>query len=168
MLDKNYYNKCSKIEKIRTILVQNQSSRSVLPTSNVGHARHYLPTRWMVIQSYSSVSEKSFANCRSVKRRKMFYEILCKTLQKKVYKINEMFYDLTYSAKRPNSWPQGSSELKKGYLSNLLERWMLPHFFVFWVRDFKFWLHAYFLIFFNRAKFQKDWTNLILDCILFL
>ena len=101
MLDKNYYNKCSKIEKIRTILVQNQSSRSVLPTSNVGHARHYLPTRWMVIQSYSSLSQKSFANCHSVKRPKIIYKILCKTLQKKVHKINEKFYDLTYSAKRP-------------------------------------------------------------------
>ena len=29
---------------------------------------------------------------------------------------------------------------------NLLERWLLPHFVVFWVSDFKFWLHAYFLI----------------------
>ena len=35
----------------------------------------------------------------------------------------------------------------------------------FWVRDFKFWLLAYFLIFFNYAKFQKDWTNLILDIL---
>ena len=82
MLDKNYYNKCSKIEKIRTILVQNQSSRSVLPTSNVGHARHYLPTRWMVIQSYSSVSQKSFANCRSVERPKLSIKSSAKLLKK--------------------------------------------------------------------------------------
>ena len=40
-----------------------------------------------------------------------------------------------------------------------------PDFFVFRVRDFKFWLLAYFLIFFNYAKFQKAWTNLILDIL---
>ena len=45
---------------------------------------------------------KGFANCRSVKRPKIIYKILCKTLQKKVHKINEKFYDFTYSAKRPS------------------------------------------------------------------
>ena len=53
----------------------------------------------------------------------------------------------------------------KGYLPNLLESALLCQIFVFWVRDFKFWLHAYFLIFFNCAKFQKDWTNLIIDIL---
>ena len=35
--------------------------------------------------------------------------------------------------------------------------WKVHHqIFVFWVRDFKFWLHAYFFIFFECAKFQQD------------
>ena len=29
---------------------------------------------------------------------------------------------------------------EKGYLSNLLVRWLLPRFYVFWDRDLKFWL----------------------------
>ena len=51
----------------------------------------------------------------------------------------------------------------KGYLSNLLETALLPRFFVFWVRDFKFWLLAYFFIFFNCAKFQQDWATLMIN-----
>jgi hypothetical protein len=39
----------------------------------------------------------------------------------------------------------------------------LPRFFVLRVRDFKFWLLAYFFISLNCAKFQQDWTTLILD-----
>ena len=31
--------------------------------------------------------------------------------------------------------------------------------------DFKFWLLAYFLILFDCAKFQKDWTTFILDIL---
>ena len=42
---------------------------------------------------------------------------------------------------------------------------LLCQMFVFWVRDFKFWLLVYFLIFFNCAKFQKDWTTFILDIL---
>ena len=34
----------------------------------------------------------------------------------------------------------------KGYLPKLLETALLPQFFVLWVRDFKLWLLAYFLI----------------------
>ena len=34
---------------------------------------------------------------------------------------------------------------------------LLCQVFVYWVRDFKFWLLGYFLIFFNCSKFQKDW-----------
>ena len=41
----------------------------------------------------------------------------------------------------------------KEYFPNLLERVLLPQFFVFWLRDFKFWLLAYFLFSFNCAKF---------------
>ena len=53
----------------------------------------------------------------------------------------------------------------KGYLPNLLEIWLLHQIFVFWVRDFKLRLLAYFLISFNCAKFQQDWTTLILDIL---
>ena len=35
-------------------------------------------------------------------------------------------------------------DVLKGYLSNLLERWLLHRFFVFWARDFKFWLQLWF------------------------
>ena len=49
----------------------------------------------------------------------------------------------------------------KGYLSNLL----LCQIFVFWVRDFKLWLLAYFFILTKCAKFQQDWTKLILDIL---
>ena len=57
------------------------------------------------------------------------------------------------------------SVMSKGYLPNLLETAVLCQNFVFWVRDFKFWLLAYFLILFNCAKFQKDWTTFILDIL---
>ena len=57
----------------------------------------------------------------------------------------------------------GSCE--KEYFPNLLEITLLCQIFVFWVRDFKFWLLAYFLIFFDYAKFQKDWTTFILDIL---
>ena len=46
--------------------------------------------------------------------------------------------------------------LSKGYLPNVLERWRLCQSFVFWVKDFKLKLLAYFLILFNCAKLQKD------------
>jgi hypothetical protein len=35
----------------------------------------------------------------------------------------------------------------------------LHRFFVFKVRNFKYWLFAYFLISFNCAKFQENWTT---------
>ena len=53
----------------------------------------------------------------------------------------------------------------KEYFPNLLEKWLLCQIFVFWVRDFKSWLLAYFLIFFDCTKFQKDWTIFILDIL---
>ena len=34
----------------------------------------------------------------------------------------------------------------KEYFPNLLENWLLRQIFVYWVRDFKLWLLAYFLI----------------------
>ena len=43
---------------------------------------------------------------------------------------------------------------RKEYFPNLMESAMFPGFCVFKLRDFKFWLLAYFLISFNRAKFQ--------------
>ena len=53
----------------------------------------------------------------------------------------------------------------KGYLPNFLESTLLHQIFVSWVRDFKFWLLAYLLIFFNCGKFQHDWKNLILHIL---
>ena len=53
----------------------------------------------------------------------------------------------------------------KEYFSNLLETILLHQIFVSWVRDLKFWLLAYFLILLNCAKFQQDWTTLILDIL---
>ena len=53
----------------------------------------------------------------------------------------------------------------KGCLPNLLETALLCQIFVFWVRDFKFGLLAYFLNLFDCAKFQKDWTTFILDIL---
>ena len=55
--------------------------------------------------------------------------------------------------------------MRKGYLPNLLETALLCQIFVFSVRDFKFWLPAYFLILFNCAKFQKGCTTFILDIL---
>ena len=49
------------------------------------------------------------------------------------------------------------------YFPNLLKRGFLCQIFVAWVRDFKFRLIADFWIFYKSAKFQKDWTNLILN-----
>ena len=53
----------------------------------------------------------------------------------------------------------------KGYLPNLLEITLCHQIFVFWVRYLKFWLLAYFFILLNCAKFQQDWTTLILDIL---
>ena len=53
----------------------------------------------------------------------------------------------------------------KGYLPNLLESTLCHQIFVFWVRDLKFWLLAYFFILLSCAKFQQDWTTLILDIL---
>ena len=53
----------------------------------------------------------------------------------------------------------------KEYLPNLLETALLPRFFVYWARYFKFWLLAYFLILLNCAKFEEDWTTFILDIL---
>ena len=57
---------------------------------------------------------------------------------------------------------------------NITERAIFPTFWklncsakslcVFWVNDFKLWLHVFFFISFNFAKFHQDWTTLIL-CI---
>ena len=46
-------------------------------------------------------------------------------------------------------------------LYTFLETALLCQSFVFWVRYFKFWPLAYFLISFNCAKFQQSWTTLI-------
>ena len=45
---------------------------------------------------------------------------------------------------------------RKKYLPNLLVITLLPRFFVYWARYFKFWLLAYFLILLNCAKFEED------------
>ena len=42
----------------------------------------------------------------------------------------------------------------------VLETALLCQIFVYWVRDFKFWLLAYLLILFNFAKFQKFGTTM--------
>ena len=42
---------------------------------------------------------------------------------------------------------------------------LLCQIFVFWIRDFKLWLLAYFFILIKCAKFQQDWTTLILDIL---
>ena len=53
----------------------------------------------------------------------------------------------------------------KEYFPNLLEITLLPRFFVYWARYFKFWLLAYFFILLNCAKFEEDWTTFILDIL---
>ena len=58
-----------------------------------------------------------------------------------------------------------SSNICKEYFPNLLESTLCHQIFVFWVRDLKFWLLAYFLILLSCAKFQQDWTTLILDIL---
>ena len=45
------------------------------------------------------------------------------------------------------------------YLPNLLETWLLPRFFVSKVRDFKFWLLAYFLFPLTVRSFSKIWQH---------
>ena len=45
----------------------------------------------------------------------------------------------------------------KEYFPNLLETALLCQIFVFWVRDFKFWLRAYF---FDFSKLGKVWAKL--------
>ena len=58
-----------------------------------------------------------------------------------------------------------NKKLEKEYFPNLLEITLLCQIFVFWVRDFKLWLLAYFLISFDYAKFQKHWATFILDIL---
>ena len=52
-----------------------------------------------------------------------------------------------------SSW---TDKLWKEYLPNLLVTALLPWFFVYWARYFKFWLLAYFFILLNCAKFEED------------
>ena len=54
---------------------------------------------------------------------------------------------------------------RKEYFPNLLEITLCHQIFVFW--DLKFWLIDYFLILLSCAKFQQDWTTLILDIWIF-
>ena len=51
------------------------------------------------------------------------------------------------------------------YFPNLLETTLCHQIFVFWIRDLKFWLLTYFFILLSCAKFQQDWTTLILDIL---
>ena len=53
----------------------------------------------------------------------------------------------------------------KEYFPNLLIITLLPQIFVFWVRDFKFWLLAYLFILFDCGKFLRYWTTFILDIL---
>ena len=55
--------------------------------------------------------------------------------------------------------------LWKEYFPTLLESALLHQIFVFWVRDFKLWLLAYFSLLLTCAKFQQDWTTFILDIL---
>ena len=48
----------------------------------------------------------------------------------------------------------------KEYFPNLLEITLLCQIFVFWVKNFKFWLLAYFLIFFNTCKVSERLDNI--------
>ena len=49
---------------------------------------------------------------------------------------------------------------RKEYLPNLLENWLLPRFFVFWVRDFKFWLSTcLFFYFLYLCKVSERLAN---------
>ena len=69
-----------------------------------------------------------------------------------------------------NPDPQSSETDSENYIfkelsSKTSETALLHQIFVFKVRDFKLWLLAYFLISFNCAKFQQDWTTLILDIL---
>ena len=55
---------------------------------------------------------------------------------------------------------------KKGLSSKLSGNCIVaPNLWFFSYTDFKLWPLDYFLIFFNRAKFQQDWTTLILDIL---
>ena len=76
-----------------------------------------------------------------------------------IFPTHQYGYDSTYVyyLKMEYGW--------KGYLPNLLETALLCQIFVFWVTDFKLWLLAYIFISFNCAKFQQDWTTLILDIL---
>ena len=71
---------------------------------------------------------------------------------------------------------ENHTKSEKIFNSNLLETALLPRFFVYLARYFKLWLHTYFFILLNCAKFEEDWTTFILDilqgsplgCFLFL
>ena len=54
-------------------------------------------------------------------------------------------------------WLDHQGITSKEYLPNVLETTLLHQIFVYWVRDFKFWLLAYF---FNFAELCKVWARL--------
>ena len=58
--------------------------------------------------------------------------------------------------------------LKKGlsFNSNLLERWRLCQIFVFWVRDFKLWLLAFFLFPLTVQSFSKIGKGTLIKCLI--
>ena len=66
-------------------------------------------------------------------------------------------------------WPNLTFWIQKRHIiARIIQvkcRYHYSKIFVSWVRDFKLWLLAYFLISFNCAKFQQDWTTLTLEAV---
>ena len=60
---------------------------------------------------------------------------------------------------------KSASRFKMSIFQTFWKVYCCAKFLFFCVRDFKFWLLAYFLIFFNCAKFQKDWTTFVIDIL---
>ena len=89
---------------------------------------------------------------------------------KDILKLHLNLHPLTISKLAEFQWlklrPSGFlPDLRTVALSykGMMETVRLHQFFVFRVRDFRFWLLAYVLISFNCAKFQQTCTTLILD-----
>ena len=82
----------------------------------------------------------------------------------KKFQNSKIFMENSYSFIK-QKFPPKNFGFWKEYFPNLLEITLLPRFFVYWARYFKFWLLAYFLILLNCAKFEKDWTTFILHIL---
>ena len=127
---------------------------------------HFFYIKKTILYSQKGKSRKCFTNqskCSKIFLSVYILHIFTRRCSK--WKFTGLIRFIATDSETSFNWKRAISECPKECFPNILETWLLCLIFVFWVRDFKFWLLAYLLIFFDYAKFQKDWTTFLLDIL---